>query len=82
MRSRVLKGFDWPGNVRQLVNACRRLTVTAAGPEIQAADIPAELGGKGQRLSGTPRVVGQPDALGRTPARQRRSCATAERGLA
>ncbi|MCQ3933828.1 MAG: nitrogen regulation protein NR(I) [Gammaproteobacteria bacterium] len=50
----LLKGFDWPGNVRQLVNACRRLTVTAAGPEIQAADIPADLGGKGQRLSGAP----------------------------
>ena len=26
-----LQSFDWPGNVRQLVNACRRLTVTAPG---------------------------------------------------
>jgi two-component system nitrogen regulation response regulator GlnG len=41
----VLARFDWPGNVRQLVNACRRLTVTAPGREIRAADIPAELGG-------------------------------------
>jgi two-component system nitrogen regulation response regulator GlnG len=42
----LLQTFDWPGNVRQLVNACRRLTVTAPGDRIQAEDIPAELGGK------------------------------------
>jgi two-component system nitrogen regulation response regulator GlnG len=41
----LLQGFDWPGNVRQLVNACRRLTVTAPGLVIQAEDIPSELGG-------------------------------------
>jgi len=41
----VLVSFDWPGNVRQLVNACRRLTVLAAGREITRADIPADLGG-------------------------------------
>jgi two-component system nitrogen regulation response regulator GlnG len=41
----VLTNFDWPGNVRQLVNACRRLTVTAPGREIKAEDIPADLGG-------------------------------------
>ncbi|MDH5499492.1 MAG: nitrogen regulation protein NR(I), partial [Gammaproteobacteria bacterium] len=27
----VLQSYDWPGNVRQLVNAARRLTVTAPG---------------------------------------------------
>jgi len=41
----LLVNFDWPGNVRQLVNACRRLTVTAPGSEIRAEDIPADLGG-------------------------------------
>ncbi len=41
----LLINFDWPGNVRQLVNACRRLTVTAPGSEIRAEDIPADLGG-------------------------------------
>ena len=41
----VLQSFDWPGNVRQLVNACRRLTVTAPGTEIQPADVPEEFGG-------------------------------------
>jgi len=41
----ALSNFDWPGNVRQIVNDCRRLTVTAPGREIKAEDIPAELGG-------------------------------------
>ena len=31
--------------MRQLVNACRRLTVTAPGREIRAEDIPIDLGG-------------------------------------
>ena len=41
----LLCAADWPGNVRQLVNVCRRLTVAAPGHEIRAEDIPAELGG-------------------------------------
>jgi two-component system nitrogen regulation response regulator GlnG len=51
--ARALSAFDWPGNVRQLVNACRRLTVLAAGREITLADIPADLGGAGAGTSGT-----------------------------
>lgn len=43
---RALQGFDWPGNVRQLVNATRRLTVTAPGTEIRGDDIPGDLGGQ------------------------------------
>jgi len=42
----MLRGYDWPGNVRQLVNATRRLTVTAPGNVIGTQDIPEELGGK------------------------------------
>jgi len=42
-----LVAFDWPGNVRQLVNATRRLTVTAPGREIHIEDIPVDLGGAG-----------------------------------
>ncbi len=42
----MLSNYDWPGNVRQLINATRRLTVTAPGNVITAADIPADLGGK------------------------------------
>ncbi len=40
-----LRCFEWPGNVRQLVNACRRLTVTAPGSDIRVDDIPADIGG-------------------------------------
>jgi two-component system, NtrC family, nitrogen regulation response regulator GlnG len=38
-----LARLDWPGNVRQLENACRWLTVMAAGSEISIADLPPEL---------------------------------------
>lgn len=41
----MLQSYDWPGNVRQLVNATRRLTVTAPGGVITAVDIPDDLGG-------------------------------------
>ena len=41
----LLQNFDWPGNVRQLVNATRRLTVTAPGGTITSVDIPEDLGG-------------------------------------
>lgn len=41
----ALQAFGWPGNVRQLVNATRRLTVTAPGRVITAEDIPGDLGG-------------------------------------
>jgi len=40
-----LSAFDWPGNVRQLVNAVRRMTVTAPGNEIRTEDLPPEVGG-------------------------------------
>jgi two-component system, NtrC family, nitrogen regulation response regulator GlnG len=38
-----LAAFDWPGNVRQLVNTCRRLTVVAPGREIRLSDLTGEL---------------------------------------
>ncbi|WP_440874786.1 nitrogen regulation protein NR(I) [Thalassotalea sp. PLHSN55] len=38
-----LKQCDWPGNVRQLENICRFLTVMASGQEILVEDLPAEL---------------------------------------
>ena len=42
----ALQAFSWPGNVRQLVNACSKLTVLAPGAEIRIDDIPDELGGR------------------------------------
>jgi len=39
----VLQKLDWPGNVRQLENTCRWLTVMASGQEIFPEDLPQEL---------------------------------------
>ena len=44
---RYLEGLDWPGNVRQLENTCRWLTVMASGNEIHLEDLPPELRGAG-----------------------------------
>ena len=38
-----LYGLPWPGNVRQLENICRWLTVMAAGREVLLSDLPPEL---------------------------------------
>lgn len=38
-----LAALDWQGNVRQLENTCRRLTVMASGREIHLQDLPQEL---------------------------------------
>ncbi|ABC27915.1 nitrogen regulation protein NR(I) [Hahella chejuensis KCTC 2396] len=35
--------LSWPGNVRQLENTCRWLTVMASGREIHVSDLPPEL---------------------------------------
>ncbi|MDP4917478.1 MAG: nitrogen regulation protein NR(I) [Haliea sp.] len=41
---RFLTALPWPGNVRQLENTCRWLTVMASGREIHLRDLPPELG--------------------------------------
>ncbi len=38
-----LSQFNWPGNVRQLENICRWLTVMAPGHEIHIEDLPPEI---------------------------------------
>lgn len=38
-----LSGLPWPGNVRQLENICRWLTVMASGREVLLSDLPPEL---------------------------------------
>ncbi len=38
-----LSTLEWPGNVRQLENSCRWLTVMASGREVQLDDLPPEL---------------------------------------
>ena len=49
-RCSLLRRFDWPGNVRQLVNACRRLTVTAPGAEIQPGGHPRRVRRQGRAV--------------------------------
>ena len=53
-----LTGLDWAGNVRELENLCRWLTVMAPGREVVFEDLPLEL--RGQQAE-----AGAPDA---TPA--------------
>jgi two-component system nitrogen regulation response regulator GlnG len=50
-----LKQLDWPGNVRQLENLCRWLTVMASGQEIRIDDLPSEL----RQPQSTGELVGQ-----------------------
>jgi len=38
-----LTALDWPGNVRQLENICRWITVMASGREVLVSDLPPEL---------------------------------------
>ncbi|MDP5255202.1 MULTISPECIES: nitrogen regulation protein NR(I) [unclassified Vibrio] len=39
----ILNRLNWPGNVRQLENMCRWLTVMASGSEVLPSDLPSEL---------------------------------------
>ncbi|MBU2968062.1 MULTISPECIES: nitrogen regulation protein NR(I) [unclassified Pseudoalteromonas] len=41
--SKKLQSFNWPGNVRQLENSCRWLTVMAPGQLIAIDDLPEEI---------------------------------------
>jgi len=40
---KFLASLDWPGNVRQLENICRWLTVMASGKQVLLSDLPPEL---------------------------------------
>jgi two-component system nitrogen regulation response regulator GlnG len=42
---RMMSGFAWPGNVRQLENVCRWLTVMAPAQVIEIKDLPPEVRG-------------------------------------
>jgi two-component system nitrogen regulation response regulator GlnG len=45
----ILEGYNWPGNVRQLLNLCRQLCVMAPGDQIFPDDLPAEMMGRGRQ---------------------------------
>ena len=40
---KILNDYDWPGNIRQLENTCRYITVMAPSATITADDIPDEI---------------------------------------
>ncbi len=47
----IFTAWNWPGNVRQLENVCRWLTVMAPTAEVQVTDLPAEMTGMERRPS-------------------------------
>ena len=62
-----LAGLPWPGNVRQIENTCRWLTVMAAGREVRVGDLPPELqvpeAGSGEGDAGEAAAEGRPAPL-------------------
>tara|TARA_R110002110_G_scaffold205066_7_gene417177 strand:- start:321829 stop:323244 length:1416 start_codon:yes stop_codon:yes gene_type:complete len=46
-----LTSLQWPGNVRQLENTCRWITVMASGREVHLRDLPPELGREDSRAA-------------------------------
>jgi len=40
---RLLEDYAWPGNVRELRNCLRKASLFAAGPRIEARDLPSEI---------------------------------------
>ncbi|MBK1727407.1 nitrogen regulation protein NR(I) [Halorhodospira neutriphila] len=58
---RYLMGLEWPGNVRQLENTCRWLTVMASGQEVVPEDLPAELRAPGAGSAAAPAAPGAAD---------------------
>lgn len=41
--AKIIQNYDWPGNVRQLENVCRWLTVMAPAQEIHIEELPPEI---------------------------------------
>jgi len=59
---RALEKFSWPGNVRQLMNICRQLSVMAPAEQIFPEDLPAEIRAS---TPGKQRTVQWPEELRR-----------------
>lgn len=46
----LLRGYHWPGNVRQLRNAIERACALGQPPELQLADLPPEIRGEDSKV--------------------------------
>jgi DNA-binding NtrC family response regulator len=40
---KLLRGYPWPGNIRELRNAIERAMILAAGDRVEASDLPSEI---------------------------------------
>ncbi len=58
---KFLVALDWPGNVRQLENTCRWITVMASGREVHKSDLPPELGSISEPIADTVNNGQQPN---------------------
>jgi two-component system nitrogen regulation response regulator GlnG len=54
----VLNEYDWPGNIRQLENTCRYITVMAPSTSITLDDIPDEVKNIDMNLESSPHANG------------------------
>ena len=50
----ALRGYDWPGNIRELANVIERAVLLCDGPEILPHHLPPELAAGGERDPATP----------------------------
>ncbi len=71
-----LQGFAWPGNVRQLENVCRWLTVMAPGQDVHLNDLPPELREPAVRVSISEAVAAAPAPPPFTPPPMARPTST------
>jgi DNA-binding NtrC family response regulator len=53
----LLRGYSWPGNLRELYNVLRAACAHARGEQLRAADLPAELRRAVQREQTPPRPI-------------------------
>lgn len=50
----ALVAYEWPGNIRELMNVIERAMLLCDHEEIQVADLPAGMAGRGGRVRATP----------------------------
>ena len=61
---KVLNEYDWPGNIRQLENTCRYITVMAPSANITLDDIPDEVKNIDEGLNSSSHVNGLDSSIG------------------